>query len=193
MALALTGLGKGVAVTVTLASAAWLTLAMWGSQRPAGVPARVEGAQVPASSARLQVPVRGVRPEQLADTFNQARSEGRRHDAIDIAAPRGAPVIAAGPGVVEKLFLSKAGGNTVYVRSPDRRTLHYYAHLDAYAPGLHEGATLRAGDPIGTVGSTGNADPAAPHLHFAVFAVPPERKWWEAAIALNPYPLLTAR
>ncbi|MBW8753689.1 MAG: M23 family metallopeptidase [Sphingomonadales bacterium] len=146
--------------------------------------------QPSAEAPRLIIPVAGVRAGQLVDTFSQARASGRRHDAIDIMAPRGTPVIAAAAGKVEKLFLSKDGGNTVYVRSPDGRRLYYYAHLDGYAPGLGEGVTLRQGAPIGSVGSTGNANPAAPHLHFAIWMTTPERKWWEDAIAINPFPLL---
>ena len=104
-----------------------------------------------------------------------------------------APVVAATGGRVEKLFLSKDGGNTVYQRSPDGRRIYYYAHLDAYAQGLREGMMLAQGAPVGTVGSTGNADPSAPHLHFAVWMTSPDHKWWEDAVALNPYPLLTGR
>lgn len=138
------------------------------------------------------LPVEGVRPEQLTDTFSEARGGGARvHDAIDIMAPRGTPVVAAVEGTVEKLFTSKAGGLTVYVRSPDRRTITYYAHLDSYAPGLREGQALRAGDPIGRVGFTGNANPSAPHLHFAIMETTPDSDWWEPATAINPYPILT--
>ena len=138
----------------------------------------------------LIIPVRGILPGQLSDTFNQARSEERKHEAIDILAPRGTPVITAAGGTVERLLYSMAGGFTVYVRSSDRRLISYYAHLEGYAPGLAEGQMLHQGDPIGTVGSTGNADPAAPHLHFAVLATTPERKWYEPTTAINPYPLL---
>ena len=146
----------------------------------------------PRSPGVLALPVAGVRPEQLVDTFTQAREGGARvHDAIDIMAPRGTPVIAAAPGRVEKLFVSARGGNTTYVRSPDGTLIYYYAHLDAYAPGLIEGMAIRPGDAIGTVGSTGNADPAGPHLHFAILRSRPEEKWWEAKVAINPYPLLT--
>lgn len=139
----------------------------------------------------LVVPVQGIRKEQLTDTFRDARAEHRRHDAIDIMAPRGTPVIAAAAGRVEKLFLSDAGGTTVYVRSADGRVIYYYAHLDHYAAGLKEGQNLRQGALIGAVGSTGNANPEGPHLHFAVTATVPEKPWWEEAEALNPYPLLT--
>ena len=142
---------------------------------------------------RLLVPVAGVRREALSDTFSQARGLGRPHDAIDIMAPRGTPVVAAAEGIVEKLFFSGGGGGvTAYVRSPDRRWSYYYAHLDAYAPGLREGRRIRRGDAIGTVGSTGNANPAGPHLHFAIHFMTPADRWWQGR-SINPYPLLAAR
>lgn len=141
-----------------------------------------------------QLPVAGVRPEQLTDTFTQARAGGARlHDAIDIMAPRGTPVVAAVGGTVEKLFTSNAGGLTVYVRSPDRRTITYYAHLDAYVPGLAENQRVARGQQLGTVGFTGNASPTAPHLHFAIMQTTPQAQWWEPSVAVNPYPVLTGR
>lgn len=146
----------------------------------------------PGPAGQLLVPVAGIRREALADTFAQARGRGRPHDAIDIVAPRGTPVVAAAEGVVEKLFFSRGGGGmTAYVRSPDRQWIYYYAHLDAYAPGLREGQRVRRGDPIGTVGSTGNANPAGPHLHFAIHFMVPADRWWQGR-AINPYPLLAA-
>jgi murein DD-endopeptidase MepM/ murein hydrolase activator NlpD len=201
---------KTAAITATLTTAFWFMVAAWWLQRddgpgPASRPSvpppatellmgRSEPDEEDRRETSLIVPVAGVRRGQLVDTYSQARAAGaRRHDAIDITAPRGTPVIAAAAGRVEKLFLSKDGGNTVYVRSPDARRIYYYAHLDHYAAGLREGLALHQGAPVGTVGSTGNANPAAPHLHFAVWMTTPERKWWEQAIALNPFPLLTAR
>lgn len=142
----------------------------------------------------LVIPVAGVRPEQLVDTFTQSRANGaRQHDAIDIMAAVGTPVLAASAGTVEKVFLSKDGGNTLYLRSTDGLTIYYYAHLDAYAPGLREGMAVTAGQPIGTVGFSGNANPAAPHLHFAVWITQPGERWYGEHQAVNPYPLLTAR
>jgi len=136
-------------------------------------------ATAPGASALL-IPVAGVEARQLADTFAQARAGGRPHDAIDIMAPRGTAVVAAADGIVEKLYFSRGGGGlTVYVRSRDRRWIHYYAHLDAYAAGLAEGRRVARGDPIGTVGSTGNANPAGPHLHFAIHRMGPEERWWQ--------------
>ena len=142
----------------------------------------------------LAIPVARVRPEQLVDTYSQARASGARvHDAIDIMADLGTPVVAAAPGVVEKLFFSDGGGGiTAYVRSNDSKWIYYYAHLDAYAAGLKEGSRLRQGDPIGTVGSTGNANPAGPHLHFAIHRMSAGESWHQGS-PVNPYPLLAGR
>ena len=128
---------------------------------------------------------------QLADTFDDARGEGRVHDAIDIMAPRGTPVLAAASGTVEKLFDSQRGGLTVYIRRPGGQWIDYYAHLDGYAPGLAEGQKVARGQPIGRVGSTGDASPEAPHLHYAINAMAPGEAWWQGK-AINPYPLLEA-
>jgi murein DD-endopeptidase MepM/ murein hydrolase activator NlpD len=150
-------------------------------------------AQVALPAGALLVPVAGVAPTALADTFTQARGSGRVHDAIDIMAPRGTPVLAAADGTVEKLYFSEGGGGiTAYVRSPDRRWMYYYAHLDRYAPGLAEGQQLRRGAPVGFVGGTGNANPDGPHLHFAINAMAPDQSWWEGT-PVNPYPLLRAQ
>jgi len=138
----------------------------------------------------LVIPVLGVKRSQLVDTFTEARSGGRIHDAIDIMAPAGTPVVAAAPGTVERLFFSDGGGGiTAYVRSEDGRWSYYYAHLQGYAGGLREGQKLRQGDPIGGVGSTGNANPAGPHLHFAINRMEQGEHWWQGT-PINPYPLL---
>ncbi|MBP8232643.1 M23 family metallopeptidase [Rhizorhabdus sp.] len=144
------------------------------------------------SSTGLLIPVEGVTAAQLADTFDDARGEGRVHDAIDIMAPRGTPVIAAAAGTVEKLFDSKLGGRTIYVRRTGGQWIDYYAHLDSYAPGLAEGQRVEQGQRIATVGSTGDASADAPHLHFAVNAMAPGEGWWQGK-AINPYPLLAGR
>ena len=142
----------------------------------------------------LIIPVQGSQRAQLSDTFTQARESGARvHDAIDIMAPQGTPVLAAASGMVEKLFTSAAGGLTIYIRCDDRRFVHYYAHLDHYAAGLHEGQRVQQGEVIGAVGYTGNANPAAPHLHFAIQLTTPEAKWYEPSVPINPYPLLMRR
>ena len=157
---------------------------------PGGAPLVVaEGLEV--GPAGLAIPVAGIKVGQLSDTFTQARAGGARaHDAIDIMAPRGTPVVAAAPGRVEKLFNSKGGGGiTVYVRSADNHWMYYYAHLDRYAPGLAEGQSVQRGTALGTVGSTGNANPAGPHLHFAINRMSPGQKWYQGS-PINPYPLL---
>ncbi|MGW8203441.1 M23 family metallopeptidase [Sphingomonas bisphenolicum] len=146
-----------------------------------------------ADAGPLLIPVAGVPASALADTFTQARANGARpHDAIDIMAARGRAVLAAADGRVEKIFWSHDGGRTLYQRSADGRLLYYYAHLDGYAPGLREGQGLRRGQRIAMVGSTGNADPSAPHLHFAVHAMTPGEPWYGGR-AINPYPLLVRR
>lgn len=149
-------------------------------------------AQSPVKTA-LAMPVAGVAVRDLVDSFLDPRGENdpRRHEAIDIMAPRGTAVLAAAPGVVAKLHRSKAGGRTVYVRSRDGEYLYLYAHLDAYADGLKEGERVARGAPLGEVGSSGNASPDAPHLHFAVLRTTADAEWWEPANAVNPYPLLT--
>ena len=126
--------------------------------------------------------------------MTQARAGGARsHDAIDIMAAEGTPVISASDGTVEKLFFSQGGGGiTLYVRSPDQRWTYYYAHLQGYAPGLAEGQRVERGQVLGRVGHTGNANPAGPHLHFAINRMEPGQRWWQGT-AINPYPLLAGR
>ncbi|MBJ7575211.1 M23 family metallopeptidase [Luteimonas sp. MC1828] len=140
----------------------------------------------------LVVPVQGVTPAQLSPTFEDARSEGRVHEAIDIMAPTGTPVLAVADGHVEKLFDSRQGGLTIYQFEPGGRYAYYYAHLDRYAPGLAEKQQVRQGQVIGYVGSTGNADPAGPHLHFAIFVLGPEKQWWKGT-AIDPFPVFTGK
>jgi peptidoglycan LD-endopeptidase LytH len=187
-------------VTCALTSAFWLV--SFNAGRPAQTVTPSGLAVEPGAEAKpplvlgpggLAIPVAGVKADRLLDTFTQARSGGRVHDAIDIMAPRGTPVVASAPGTLEKLFFSKGGGGiTAYVRSSDGRWLYYYAHLDAYAPGLHEGQAISQGDLIGRVGSTGNASPSGPHLHFAIYRMEPGEKWYQGT-AINPYPLLAGR
>ena len=138
----------------------------------------------------LMIPVPGVAPGQLRDSFDHIRVGGR-HEAIDIYAPRGTPVIAVDDGKVVKLFNSKPGGLTVYQFDDTQTWCFYYAHLDHYAQGLKEGTLLRKGDILGYVGSSGNASANAPHLHFTIFKLGPE-KHWSQGMAIDPYPLLTA-
>jgi murein DD-endopeptidase MepM/ murein hydrolase activator NlpD len=142
----------------------------------------------PDAPRAMIVPVAGVTRSALRDMFNETRGKGR-HEAIDILAPTGTPVIATDDGEVKKLFTSKPGGLTVYQFDPDQRFCYYYAHLDRYAPGLHEGQVLRRGEVLGYVGTTGNAPKNTPHLHFALIRLDKERRWWKGAY-VNPYPSL---
>lgn len=154
----------------------------------AGAPGAPTPAREPPAPGLL-IPVLGVDASQLHPTFDQARGTDRRHEALDIMAPAGTPVLAVADGHVEKLFESERGGLTLYQFEPTGRHAYYYAHLDRYAPGIEEGLELRRGQVIGEVGSSGNADPAAPHLHFAVFVLGPEKHWWEGE-PIDPWPLL---
>ncbi len=137
----------------------------------------------------LMIPVDGVIASRLQDTFDDARAAGRRHDAIDIMAAKGTRVLAVADGKIVKLFTSVRGGLTVYEFDSTETFAYYYAHLDRYAPGIAEGMQLKRGDLVGFVGSSGDANPAAPHLHFAVMVLGPEKRWWEGT-AINPYQLL---
>ncbi len=160
--------------------------------RPVPAPTPGPVATTPTSAkptTGLLIPVQGVTTEQLEDTFNDTRGTGRRHEAQDIMAARGTPVLATSDGTVEKLFTSKRGGLTIYEFDPTRTHAYYYAHLASYANGLSEGSPITRGQVIGYVGSTGNASPDAPHLHFAIFVLGPEKQWWKGT-AIDPYPLL---
>lgn len=197
-------------VTAVLTSAFWIFYfniaqapAGGGKVQPSGDVAVVDpkagppvaiAESVEVGPAGLAIPVVGIKADQLTDTFTQARAGGARvHDAIDIMADEGTPVIAATDGTVEKLFFSDGGGGiTAYVRSPDQRWTYYYAHLQKYAPGLAEGQQIKRGQPIGLVGHTGNANPAGPHLHFAINRMQPGEKWYQGS-PINPYPLLAGK
>jgi murein DD-endopeptidase MepM/ murein hydrolase activator NlpD len=139
----------------------------------------------------LAIPVAGIEKTSLVDTWGQSRV-GHLHSAIDIMAARGTPVVSAANGTVLKLFTSRAGGLTVYVADPTKTWVYYYAHLDSYAPGLQPGLHVAQGDVLGFVGTTGNASPDAPHLHFEIERLPPSGDWWRGE-AVNPYPILMAR
>lgn len=143
----------------------------------------------PSSETSLLIPVAGVRPDQLLDTFQDARSEGRVHDAIDIPAPRGTPVLAAADGRIVKLFQSVPGGTTIYQLGTDDKTIYYYAHLDRYVDNLAEGRPVRRGETIAYVGDTGNAGPGNYHLHFSISIVSDPKRYWQGT-NINPYPLL---
>jgi murein DD-endopeptidase MepM/ murein hydrolase activator NlpD len=137
----------------------------------------------------LAMPIAGLTKASLHDTYDEVRGGTRKHEALDILAPRGTPVLSAAPGRVLKLFNSKAGGLMVYAADSTEHFILMYAHLDAYQPGLAEGQPLRRGQPLGTVGTTGNAPPTVPHLHFAIASSSDVSQWWKGA-PVNPYPLL---
>jgi murein DD-endopeptidase MepM/ murein hydrolase activator NlpD len=142
----------------------------------------------PLTNLRLSMPLASIDPKTLKNQFDDARS-GHKHEALDILAPRGTPVLAVAEGNVVKLFTSKDGGLTVYQFDNNQEYAFYYAHLDSYAPNLKEGMLLRRGDTLGYVGTTGDAPKDTPHLHLAVFKLGPEKKWWQGT-ALNPLPML---
>ena len=149
----------------------------------------LSGANRADPSAGLLVPVDGISRSQLRDTYNQSRSEGRTHHAIDIHAPRGTPVVAVADGTVLKLHQGARGGIAVYLLDEDGQTRYYYAHLDGYAEGLREGQRVERGEVIGFVGDTGNAQPGDYHLHFSVAILENGARWWQGR-NLNPYDLL---
>jgi peptidoglycan LD-endopeptidase LytH len=152
------------------------------------------GRPSPSNSQRatrnILVPVAGILPTDLRDNYTQPRGN-RVHHAIDIMAPRGTPVVAAVSGTIRKLFTSAGGGLTIYQYDQAEERVYYYAHLDRYADGVAEGLVVEQGTVIGYVGTTGNAAPDAPHLHFSVEVLPPTKEWWKGT-PVNPYPLLTS-
>jgi murein DD-endopeptidase MepM/ murein hydrolase activator NlpD len=160
-------------------------------------PAQIDQASPPpqplnnsfVGTLKLIIPVAGVKPSQLVDTFADARSEGRIHDAIDIPAPAGTPVLAAAEGEVVKLFQSERGGTTIYQLSSDRKLVYYYAHLQRYADGLAVGKFVKQGEVIAYVGDTGNAGAGNFHLHFSISIIADPKRYWEGT-NINPYPLL---
>ena len=136
----------------------------------------------------MMIPVAGVAVNQLHDSFDEGRDVSRVHRSLDIMAPRGTPVLSADGGRVLRLSASALGGNSIYATDPLGRVVYYYAHLDAYQPGLAQGATVARGDTLGFVGTTGNAQKDAPHLHFQIMRMPSDGKYWDGD-AINPYPL----
>ena len=139
-------------------------------------------------SRGLQIPVAGITQQQLNDTFDEGRDGGRVHRALDILAPRGTPVLAADSGKILRMRTNALGGNTIYAADPLGRVVYYYAHLDAYQPGLSDGAPIARGDTLGYVGTTGNAPKDTPHLHFQVMRMPADGKYWDGE-PINPFPL----
>ena len=166
----------------TSGGSAGLPPATGGSSYPPVTPADLDQLR----SHALLIPVAGVTADKLIDSFDDVRGGTRRHDAIDIMAARGTQVLSADAGRVLKLHNSVAGGLSIYVMDPSQRYIMLYAHLDSYRPGLKEGLTVRKGELLGFVGSTGNASPAAPHLHFAVARSDNPKEWWKGT-PLNPF------
>jgi len=186
------------AIMLTLA---WFTFQLQSvADKPARIvpaPATAQRASTPATvlldadvvelrRRRLPIPVQGVTASSLASSFHQTRGGDREHEALDILAPRGTPAVAVEESRVEKLFTSERGGPTAYLFDLSGTYCYYYAHLDRYADDLKEGDVVPRGHIVGYVGTTGNAPPEAPHLHFAVFKLGPEKRWWEGT-PIDPY------
>jgi peptidoglycan LD-endopeptidase LytH len=153
-----------------------------------GTTAKNDDSAALLASRRLIVPIAGIPRQSLRDSFDERRGSGR-HEAIDIFAPRGTPVVAVGDGRIVKLFDSARGGRTIYQFDRDDLFVYYYAHLESYAEGLRAGNPVKRGDVLGYVGATGNAAADVPHLHFAIFRLGPERVWWQGT-PMNPYAFL---
>ena len=163
-----------------------------GWLRTDGPPTPPQATEGPVAVRRLplRLPIDGISIESLKGDFSERRGK-RPHEAVDIMAPRGTPVRAVDEGTIAKLLLSKDGGITIYQFGRDGRLCYYYAHLDRYADGLHEGQVVSQGDVLGAVGTTGNAPPGAPHLHFAIFELNADRQWWQGR-SLDPYRVFSA-
>jgi murein DD-endopeptidase MepM/ murein hydrolase activator NlpD len=137
----------------------------------------------------LAVPVLGKYPADVANSFLDGRSGGRQHNAADIMAPRGTLVLSADDGVIRRLSRNALGGITIYATDPDERFVYYYAHLDGYAPELQVDQRVRRGDVLGYVGTTGNAPPSAPHLHFQIMRLLDRDRLWDG-VPIDPKPFL---
>lgn len=187
-------------VSATLTSIYWITaydLLAAGPPASVGAAAAVrdaadDGRYSGKTAPAVVIPVQGIRAGELIDSWSQSRAEGRLHRAIDIPAPAGTPVLAAMDGRIEKLFASDRGGLTIYQRSADGRLILYYAHLQGYRRALTEGQVVQRGQVIATVGASGNADPAVPHLHFQMLETVPAANW-QSGRPINPYPLLAGK
>lgn len=159
------------------------------NQQPAQTPPLADSF---VGTVKLIIPVAGVKAEQLLDTFADSRSEGRVHDAIDIMAPAGTPVLAVSDGEIVRLFQSERGGTTIYQLSADKKLIFYYAHLQRYADAVVAGKFVRQGEVIAYVGDTGNAGAGNYHLHFSISIVTTPGRYWEGT-NINPYPLLRSK
>ncbi len=164
------------------------------ASRPAtvGPSAPLSAAEAALASHDLMLPVAGVSPDQLQDSFDAPRSGGRLHHAIDIMAPRGTPVLSADDGRVLRVSSNPLGGLTVFTVDPSGQFVYYYAHLEGYKRGLTAGAPVFKGDTLGFVGTTGDAPDNLPHLHFQILRMPRDGKYWEGE-PIDPFPLLSGR
>jgi peptidoglycan LD-endopeptidase LytH len=187
----MTKLGWTILGIILVAAVAFGSMLSFGPGRVVAPATQTNAASAPAGDAGvLTVPVAGVARGAIRDSWGDSRGGGTRaHHGTDILAPAGARVVAAANGTVEKLFESRLGGTTLYVRSADGRWVHYYAHLAGYAPGMREGLRVRAGDLLGFVGDTGDAGAGNYHLHFGLQRMRPGERWWQGE-EVNPYPLL---
>ncbi len=195
----MTRLGWSILVLVLVAAASFASMLSLGgaSERRVSVarliPPKPHRLRRFDHDALLAVPVSGVARASIADSWGDAREGGKRtHHGTDIMATGGAPVSAVAAGTVEKLYNDARGGISLYERSADRRWIYYYAHLKGYVQGLHEGQAVRAGDPLGFVGDTGDAGRGNFHLHFGLTRMNPDQHWWQGE-DVNPYPMLTGR
>jgi len=182
--------GIGVFFSGFAVGALSITLLVSRSGSPPAIGGAAQAAApVADSQPHIGLPIAGLQIKDIQDTYNQLRGGTRPHEATDILAPRGTPVLAVDGGTIKKLFTSKPGGLTVYQFEPMSVYCYYYAHLDRYAENLKEGMAVNRGDVIGYVGTTGNAPANTPHLHFAIFKIGPQKRWWEGT-PINPYPFL---
>ncbi len=161
-------------------------------ERPIATGGAAPTAASPAAAAigtledrRLALPIESADVSKMRGSFAEVHS-GHAHEAVDILAPRGTPIHAVDDGKIAKLFESKAGGHTIYQYDPTGRFCYYYAHLDSYAAGLRDGDPVARGQVIGYVGTSGNAPPDTPHLHFTIFQVTSAGRWWDGK-AIDPY------
>lgn len=168
-------------------AAGWVMMGVLGSLSVGTLADAVDDLEARLLARKLLVPVQGVPAAQVRDTYQDRRGD-KAHEALDIHARKGTPVVATDDGRVVKLFKSVPGGLTIYQADSANEVVYYYAHLDGYAEGLNEGHEVKRGDVIGYVGTTGNAAPDAPHLHFAIFRLPPGKEWWKGT-PVNPAPL----
>jgi len=159
------------------------------AEPPSAVPSMSANPLEDLKSRNLTLPVLGIKRQDLRDTFNESRGGTRRHEALDVLAPRHTPVLAVEDGTIAKLFTSNAGGITIYQFDPTKTYCYYYAHLERYADGLKEGQSVKRGEVLGYVGTTGNAPRDTPHLHFAIFKLSDEKRWWEGT-PIDPYSVL---